>query len=196
MKFNSDIDIDMANRDLALKVIDHVPASIFRDGILIRHNTGIHITDIPIDPEMGISAIDYKSAQDRGYIKLDLLNVGVYQQVSSEQELDQLMNQDPEWERLYDPEFCQQVIHIGGHYETLIKMPEAVNSIPRLAMFLAVIRPAKRHLIGLSWREVAKTIWEKDPNGEYGYKKSHAIAYAHLVSVHINLLVKQLSGPV
>ena len=185
----------MANRDLALKVIDHVPASIFRDGILIRHNTGIHITDIPIDPEMGISAIDYKSAQDRGYIKLDLLNVGVYQQVSNEQELDQLMNQDPEWERLYDPEFCQQVIHIGGHYETLIKMPEAVNSIPRLAMFLAVIRPAKRHLIGLSWREVAKTIWEKDPNGEYGYKKSHAIAYAHLVSVHINLLVKQLFGP-
>ena len=185
----------MANRDLALKVIDHVPASIFRDGVLIRHKTGIHITDIPIDPEMGISAIDYKSAQDRGYIKLDLLNVGVYQQVSNEQELDQLMNQDPEWERLYDPEFCQQVIHIGGHYETLIKMPEAVNSIPRLAMFLAVIRPAKRHLIGLSWREVAKTIWEKDPNGEYGYKKSHAIAYAHLVSVHINLLVKQLFGP-
>lgn len=195
MKFNSDIDIDMANRDLALKVINHVPASILRDGKLIRHNTGIHVTDIPVDPELGISAIDYKSAQDRGYIKLDLLNVSVYQQVTSEQELIQLMNHEPDWEKLYDPNFCQQVIHIGSHYETLIKMPEAVNSIPRLAMFLAIIRPAKRHLIGLPWKEVAKTIWEKDLNGEYGYKQSHGVAYAHLVVVHMNLLTKQLYEP-
>jgi len=195
MKFNSDIDIDMANRDLALAVLDHTPASILRDSKLVKHNTGIHVTDIPVDPELGISAIEYKSAQDRGYIKLDLLNVSVYQQISSEAELDHLMTQEPEWERLYDPEFCRQVIHIGGHYETLIKMPEAVNSIPRLAMFLAVIRPAKRHLIGLPWKEVAKTIWEKDINGEYGYKQSHGVAYAHLVAVHMNLLTKRLYEP-
>jgi hypothetical protein len=193
MKFNSDIDIDMANRDLALAVLDHTPASILRDSKLVKHNTGIHVTDIPVDPELGISAIEYKSAQDRGYIKLDLLNVGVYQQISSEAELDHLMTQEPEWERLYDPEFCQQVIHIGGHYETLIKMPEAVNSIVRLAMFLAIIRPAKRHLIGLSWQEVAKTIWEPPEDGGYHFKCSHSVAYAHLVVVHMNLLTKQFA---
>jgi hypothetical protein len=98
------------------------------------------------------------------------------------------MNQEPEWDRLYDPEFCAKLIHIGAHYDTLIKMPEAVNSIPRLAMFLAVIRPAKRHLIGRSWREVAETIWERPTDGGYYFKKSHSVGYAHLVAVNMNLL--------
>jgi DNA polymerase III alpha subunit len=66
-------------------------------------------------------------------------------------------------------------------------MPEPVNSIPRLAMFLALIRPAKKHLIGEAWSEVTKTIWDKNTDG-YSFKKSHAIAYAHLVVVHMNLL--------
>jgi len=54
-------------------------------------------------------------------------------------------------------------------------------------MFLAVIRPGKRHLLGQSYSEIAKTIWDKNQD-EYVFKKSHAIAYAHLVVVHMNLL--------
>jgi hypothetical protein len=54
-------------------------------------------------------------------------------------------------------------------------------------MFLAAIRPGKKHLIGLPWSEVTNTIWEKE-EGVYTFKKSHAVAYAHLVVVHINLL--------
>ena len=71
------------------------------------------------------------------------------------------------------------------------KMPEPIDSIPRLAMFLAVIRPAKKHLIGLSWKEVAKTVWDKDSDG-YTFKKSHSISYAHLVAVHMNLLSESI----
>ena len=97
------------------------------------------------------------------------------------------MNLEPQWDRLYDKEFCRQVIHIGNHYDTLIAMPQAVNSIARMAMFLAVIRPAKRHLIGKTWKEVSATIWDK-VDGEYSFKKSHAIAYANLVVVNLNLL--------
>jgi hypothetical protein len=66
-------------------------------------------------------------------------------------------------------------------------MPEPVNSIPRLAMFLAVIRPGKKHLIGRPWNEVSKTIWNKE-EGVYSFKKSHAVAYAHLVVVNMNLI--------
>jgi hypothetical protein len=66
-------------------------------------------------------------------------------------------------------------------------MPSEVNSIPRLAMFLALIRPAKRHLIGQSWADISKSIWDKNTDG-YSFKKSHAVAYAHLVVVHMNLL--------
>jgi DNA polymerase III alpha subunit len=67
-------------------------------------------------------------------------------------------------------------------------MPEPVDTIPRLAMFLALIRPAKRQLIGKSWQEVAESVWEKPVDDAYYFKKSHAVAYAHLVVVHMNLL--------
>jgi hypothetical protein len=66
-------------------------------------------------------------------------------------------------------------------------MPEPIDGIPRLAMFLAIIRPGKKHLQGKTWKEVAKTVWDKGNDG-YTFKKSHAIAYAHLVVVHMNLL--------
>jgi hypothetical protein len=188
MKFNSDIDIDLGDRTQALAHIQHVPASILRDGKIAKHNTGVYFTPIPVDPFTGRASLDYEAAEDRGYIKLDILNVGLYQQVKSEQHLQELMQQEPAWDRLYDPEFCAQLIHIGAHYNTLIKMPEAVNSDVRLMMFLAVIRPAKRHLIGLPWKEVAKTVWERPEDGSYAFKKAHSCAYSRLVMVHMNLL--------
>jgi hypothetical protein len=72
-------------------------------------------------------------------------------------------------------------------------MPEAVTSIARMAMFLSVIRPAKRHLIGQTWATVAQTVWQRPDNDEYYFKKSHAVAYAHLVVVNMNLLCERLS---
>jgi hypothetical protein len=188
MKFSSDIDIDVADRDQALAVVNNTPASIIRDGKITKHNTGVYFTDIPQDPFTGQASLDYQAAEELGYIKVDVLNVGLYQQIDSEQHLQQLMHQEPAWDRLYDPDFCSKLIHISAHYDTLIRMPEAVNSISRLAMFLAVIRPAKRHLIGLSWREVAETIWERPVDDGYYFKKSHSVGYAHLVVVHMNLL--------
>ena len=188
MKFKSDIDIDFGDRTRALGLLNTVPASILRDGKLVKHNTGIYPTNIPVDPFTGQASIDYQSAEDRGYTKLDFLNVSLYTQVSDEAHLNQLVAQEPEWDRLYDPEFCAQLIHIGNHYDTLIRMPEAVNSIPRMAMFLSVIRPAKRHLIGKPWAEVASTVWDRPSDDSYYFKKSHAVAYAHLVVINMNLL--------
>lgn len=192
MKFGSDIDIDFGDRSQALKLLKHTPASIMRDGQLVPHNTGVYVTDIPQDPFTGRASIDYESAEARGYTKLDFLNVSLYTQIKSEQHLQDLIAQEPAWDLLYEPEFCAQLIHIGNHYRTLIQMPEAVNSIARMAMFLSVIRPAKRHLIGQSWADVARTVWEREDDG-YQFKKSHAVAYAHLVVVNMNLLSEKLS---
>ena len=189
-RFSSDIDIDFGDREQVLKLIQHVPATIMRELGPVQHNTGIYVTDIPVDPFLGSASLDYRVAEERGYIKLDMLNVGIYSQVTSEEHLIELMNREPPWDRLYDPDFCSQLIHIGNHYDTLIKMPEPVNSIPRMAMFLSVIRPAKRHLIGKTWREVAETVWDKPTDDEYYFKKSHAVAYAHLVVVNMNLLTE------
>ena len=187
--FNSDIDIDFADRDQILALVDVTPSSIIRDGKLTRHNTGVHPTEIPVDPFTGYASLDYNDAEARGYVKLDFLNVNLYKQVRNESHLVELM-QEPDWTKLYEPAICQQLIHVNNHYDTLLKMPEPVDTIPRLAMFLAVIRPAKRHLIGRSWKEVSDTIWDK-VEGEYAFKKSHAIAYANLVVVNLNLLCEQ-----
>jgi hypothetical protein len=190
MKFQSDIDIDLGDRTQALAHIRHVPASILRDGKLVKHNSGIYVTDIPVDPFTGQASIDYQAAEDRGYVKLDLLNVSLYTQIKSEEHLTELMNKEPAWDQLYDAEFFARLIHVGSHYDTLLKMPEAVNTIPRMAMFLSVIRPAKRHLIGRKWAEVAATVWDKPVDDGYYFKKSHAVSYAHLVVVNMNLLTQ------
>ena len=141
MKFQSDIDVDFGDRTQALNLLKHTPAGILRDGKLIKHNTGVYVTDIPVDPFTGVASIDYESAELRGYTKLDFLNVSLYTQIKNEAHLQELIAQEPAWERLYDPEFCGKLIHIGNHYRTLLQMPEAVDSIPRMAMFLSVIRP-------------------------------------------------------
>ena len=188
VKFQSDIDIDVANREQALSLLKHTAASIIKEDKNTKHNTGIYFTNIPADPFTGRASLDYETAEDIGYVKVDVLNVSLYQQVKNEEHLDNLMQQEPAWDRLYDPDFCARLIHIGAHYDTLIRMPEAVNSDVRLMMFLAIIRPAKRHLIGLPWKEVAKTIWEPPADGGYAFKKSHSCAYSRLVMVHMNLL--------
>lgn len=190
MKFKSDIDIDFADRDQILKLVEVIPASIIKDNKLIRHNTGVYATDIPVDPFSGSASLDYKDAEDRGYMKLDFLNVNVYKQVRDEGHLIELMR-EPDWAKLYDPSICAQLIHVNNHYDNLLKMPEPVDTIARLAMFLAVIRPGKYHLIGRPWKEVADTVWDK-VEGQYSFKKAHAVAYAQLVAVNLNLLCEQV----
>lgn len=186
MKFNSDIDIDFPDRNQILQHIKHIPAAMHDVHPIRKHSTGVYVTNIPYDPMHDMSSIDYKTAENRGYFKLDLLNVHVYNQVKNEQHLIELMR-EPNWRLLKQQDFFEKLIHIGNHYSTMQSMPDPIDSIPRLAMFLAIIRPGKKHLIGKSWKEVSDTIWTKGTDG-YQFKKAHGVAYAHLVVVHMNLL--------
>ena len=186
MRTDSDVDIDFGDREKILQHIKYIPAAMRKVKPQRKHATGVHITQIPYDPVNDMAAIDYSDAEQRGYFKLDLLNVHVYNQVRDEIHLIELMR-DPNWDNLKDKGFVEKLIHLGNHYQSLQKMPEPVTSIPRLAMFLALIRPAKKHLIGKTWREVSKTIWDKGDDG-YVFKKSHSLAYSQLVVVHMNLL--------
>jgi hypothetical protein len=189
MKFSSDIDIDFADRTQVLKVITHTVASQQKDHDMVAHNTGVYVTDIPQDPFTQRASIDYEAAEARGYIKLDLLNVNLYQQVQNEEHLEQLMYTEPDWDRFNtDQAFFEQLIHVNNHWNVLKRMPEPVNSITRLAMLLAIIRPAKRHLIGKIWKEVAEDVWVKPDDDTYYFKKSHSLAYSHLVVINMNLL--------
>jgi DNA polymerase III alpha subunit len=186
MKFQSDIDIDFGNRDNILQYISHIPAAMRRANPIRKHATGVHVTEIPYDALLDMANMDYSEAESRGYLKLDFLNVHVYDKVRDEQHLIELMR-EPNWDKLNDKKFVEQLAHLSNHYHSMQKMQDPINSVPRLAMMLAIIRPAKKHLIGLPWKEVADTVWEKNIDG-YSFKKSHAVAYAHLVVVHMNLL--------
>jgi hypothetical protein len=188
-KFSADIDIDFADRDAVLKHIQHVSAAINRNGEWTKHNTGIYVNPIPEDPFSKLANIDYIDAEEMGYIKLDLLNVHVYSMVKDEAHLNQLIAAEPPWYMLEHKEFVEKIIHINNHYDLLKKMPEPVNSITRMAMFIALIRPGKRHLVGKTWREVNESIWDKTEDA-YSFKRSHSVAYAQLVAVHMNLLVE------
>lgn len=182
-----DIDIDLADRSKLLELIDHVPAMMEKNGESVKHPSGIYLQKVPRNALTGLAAVEYKSAEELGFFKLDLLNVHIYQMVRDPQHLETLMNTVPMWELLNSREFVDLVVHINGHYDTLIKM-EPIDSIEKLAMFLAVIRPSKRHLIGHSWDDIRKTVWDPPLDGSYHFKASHSIAYAHLVAVHMNLL--------
>lgn len=189
MLVDTDVDLDVADRDKVLALIKHIPASMRKVHPIRKHNSGVYITNIPYDPVNDMAALDYDDADKRGYFKLDVLNMHVYSQVRDEAHLYQLMK-EPDWDLLKNREFVEKLVHLNNAFYAIVKMPEPIDSIPRLAMFLAVIRPSKKHLIGKPWKEITQTVWDKDPAG-YQFKKAHAIAYSQLVVVHMNLLKEQ-----
>ena len=184
---SADIDIDVGDRKLVLQWIKHVPARQMVDGVPRHHNSGVYVTDIPQDPVLNCAAIDYETAENRGYFKLDLLNMSVYQMIRDRQHYDDLLARTPPWTRLWsDPTWTQQVVHIGNYTKLLSQMRP--DSVERMAAFISIIRPGKAHLQGLSWSEVFASVWDGDTSRGYTFKKSHAIGYAMLVALHMNLL--------
>ena len=186
-----DIDIDFADRSRVLNVVKHVTASRRDNTELVLHNTGIYVHDIPCNPITNSSTIDYKEAEERGYFKVDLLNVSLYKDVRDEEHLKTLMETEPLWDLLEQDDFSSLLFHVNGHGSILRQMKP--TSILQLAAVLAMIRPAKRHLIGKDWTTVMTTIWTKPEDGEYYFKKSHAVAYAQAVVVQMNLICEQIS---
>lgn len=186
-----DIDIDFENRERALELFDYSLASRLEDGNLVKHNTGVYLHEVPIDPVSGVCAIPYNEAEDQGFFKIDFLNVGIYKGVQNEAHLIHLMETEPLWDLLEQDDFVNLLFHVNGHGSILREMKP--KTIEQLAAVLAMIRPAKRHLIGKSWEEVLTEIWTRPENNEYYFKKSHAVAYATAVVVQMNLICEHIS---
>lgn len=186
-----DIDIDLKNRDDLLKCIEHVNASQISRGEVAKHNVGIYVQKIPYDPASKdkLAAYMYEEAEELGYFKIDLLNNSVYELVKDEDDLDYLMNTEPNWELLLERDFCNKIAHIGNYWSLVSK--KKPQSVEELAMLIAVIRPAKKHLQDLSWDDIRKTVWDKT-DGEYGFKKAHGISYAISLVVQINAVARKL----
>lgn len=182
-----DIDIDFADRDIILSQLEHRVAKLNSGK---KHNTGVYATEIPHNPIDNISTIEHKAADDRGYFKLDFLNVSIYKGVKDEEHLQQLMDKEPLWELLQHDDFSNNVFHLNGHGDVLRTMQP--KTVEQLAAVLAVIRPAKKHLVNEPWETVLKEVWTKPENGDYYFKKAHSLSYAFAVIVHMNLICEQL----
>ena len=181
---SADIDIDVPNRDAVLALIQHTPA---RQSNGRKHNSGIYVTGIPQDPVAGCSALDHETAEARGYFKIDLLNMRVYGLVRDPVHYEAMLAADPPWTRLWtDSAWAQQLVHIGNYTELLRSMKP--DSIPRMAAFISVIRPGKAHLQNRPWSEVFESVWDGDISRGYTFKQAHAVGYAALVALHMNLL--------
>jgi hypothetical protein len=184
---SADIDIDLADRDQLLKLIHATPARQLHQGQVRKHNSGVYVTDIPYDPVNNCAAIEYETAEELGYFKIDLLNMSVYQLIKSPEHYEQMLAQEPNWSRLHtDSTWAKQLVHVGNYTDLLDTMKP--DSIPRLAALISIIRPGKAHLQNKEWSEVFATVWDGDDSRGFIFKKAHAISYAKLVTLHMNLL--------
>lgn len=184
-----DVDIDFYDRSLVLDKIKHTNASIVKKDDLSSHASGVYLCNIPIEPLTKLSAIPYKEAERLGYQKIDFLNNSVYENVKSEEHLNELMNKEPIWDMLHDEDIIKLLPHISGHMYAVKKINP--RSILDLAITIAIIRPAKKYLLVCSYDKIREDIWK--PAEGYQFKKSHAIAYAVSIVVFMNLLVEGLS---
>jgi DNA polymerase III alpha subunit len=186
-----DIDIDFADRTRVLDVIKHVPAAIDSSK---KHNTGVYCHTIPQDPLTGLSSIEYKEAEDRGYFKIDFLNASVYNGIQNEEHIIRLLSVEPLWDLLEQQEFCDLIFHVNGYHNLIAQLKP--RTIEELAMFLALLRPGKKHLVPIvhekGFEAVKNEIWIKTEDAYY-FKKSHAVAYAHAIVIQMNLICEQIS---
>jgi DNA polymerase III alpha subunit len=186
-----DIDIDFTDRDSALKLFKHIGASRVDNNKLVKHNTGVYLHEVPVQADVNLCAVPYDQAEDLGYFKLDFLNVSIYKGVRNEEHLIQLMETEPLWDLLQQDEFADLLFHLNGHGAILRKT--CPTSVEELAAVLAMIRPAKRNLIGKPWLEIMKEVWTRPTTDEYYFKKSHATAYAVAIVVQMNLICESIS---
>jgi DNA polymerase III alpha subunit len=102
------------------------------------------------------------------------------------------METEPLWDLLLEDDFVNKLFHVNGHGGILREMKP--QTIEQLAAVLAIIRPAKRYLIGKDWNTVNAEVWQKPESDEYYFKKAHAVAYAHVIVVQMNLICEQLAN--
>ena len=186
-----DIDIDFVDRDSALRLFKHIPASRIDNDKLTKHNTGVYLHNVPMNAVEAVCSIPYDHLSANDYFKIDFLNVGIYKGIRDEAHLIELMETEPLWDLLQDNDFVQNLFHVNSHGSILKQM--APTNIEQLAAVLAMIRPAKRYLIGKEWNTVMTEVWTKPGNDEYYFKQSHATAYAVAIVVQMNLICEQIS---
>lgn len=167
-----------------------------KDGKLKPHPCGVYFQRIATEPLTGnnLAAIPFERAEDEGYTKIDFLHLGILDGLHNKRLVRKLVRIEPNWDLLLDDDIIPSLFHLRNWGKELkIIKP---RSIEEVADCLALIRPGKRKLVDY-YRE--KTEWVRSilyqPNEDetYSFKRSHAIAYAHVIVLQLHLIQANLN---
>lgn len=184
-----DIDIDFSSTfDPRQLMKQAIPASMVKNGQLVKHPCGHYFQTIPVDSHTGLAAIPYEEAEVLGYFKIDFLHLSLLDKFKSKEEIRQLMSKEPNWSLLQNPEHVAKLFQIHKN-EKLLRQVKP-SSVQELADCIALIRPGKRHLLDQYLRDKSRTrtqLYAKEENG-YSFKRSHALSYAFTIVLQLHLI--------
>jgi hypothetical protein len=186
-----DIDIDLPTTFQPEDYFEITKASMVKDGKLIKHPAGVYFQNIPIDPVTHLSAIPYKQAEEYGFTKIDFLHLAILDDFDSKKDIRALLKIPPDWSLLCDRTNVEKLFQVHKHFG--IVNTTKPTSVIALADTIALIRPAKRHLLERylqNPKDVRCELYSQPTDGRYYYKKSHAVAYAHIIVLQLHLIAE------
>lgn len=185
-----DIDLDFQTSFNPLDYFDEaVRASMIKDKVLSKHPAGAYFQNIAIDPITGLAAIPYKEAEDADYFKVDFLHLSLLNYFESKEEIRKLIKTEPDWMLLKSAVHVQKLSHIHRYYDLVSRINP--KSVIELADTISLIRPAKRYLLDayLKNKELVRAeIYRKPDDGQYYFKKGHAVAYSLNIVLQMHLI--------
>ena len=185
-----DIDLDLKTDFDPLEIFKEATrASMVKNQDLIKHNVGIYFQTIPVDAMTGLAAIPYKDAERLNYFKIDFLHLSLLDYFESKEEIKILLNKDPDWKLLQNPEVVKKLFQVHNHFDLLQQVQP--SDVETLADVIAMLRPRKRGLLKNYLRDRKKVrpfLYRQDDEDKSSFKKGHAIAYSLNVVLQLHLI--------
>lgn len=186
--FRADVDIDMRTDFNPAELFPWTRAALVKNGELAPHPCGVYPQRIPVDPVTRLASIPYEDAELLNYTKLDFLHNRVYDYFTSREEIEALLEIEPDWGLLLVPAEQKKLFQLSNHGDMLSTVKP--KNIEELADVLALIRPGKKQYVKLYIKDkaaVRRLLYAKDENG-YSFKKAHAVAYAMVIVLQLHLI--------
>lgn len=189
-----DIDIDFSgtfNPNSLFKKA--VPASMIKNNDILKHPCGYYLQNMAIDELTGLAAIPYEEAEVVGYFKIDFLHINVLDNFKSKTEIRQLVKKEPNWDLLLDEKIVSTLFQIGKQFNIISQVKP--RSIQELADVVAMIRPAKRQLLGeylINRDNTRNKLYRQGLDDKSSFKKGHAIAYSLTIVLQLHLIERNM----
>lgn len=183
-----DIDIDIRKDTKIFELFKNlVPASRVENNELKSHAAGAYFQNMARDPTNNLAAIPYKEAEELGYFKIDFLHVNALDDFTSNQELRELAEKEPNWTLLEHKYIVSKLFHIADHFDVVYLVKP--TSLLEISDILALIRPNKRKLLDKyleNKQAMRKELYTRRDKTDM--RKSHTIPYAQIIVAQLNLI--------